>query len=387
LKIIETYNSSDENKWTFIFNEIEDQLNKDEGSDNYEKLVQLFEKIEIKKREEKGIKYYPQMWKIALKAGKVKLANEYALFFMNYLIELKRIPAIKNLINEMQDAGLFKKNMNTGIIENLTGKITLSEGNYSKAHPENWKNTKDKLQQYLSENEVWTIDTWKLVYEFILMFHYDEEIFMLLTEKAILLNKENHKKNFITFLERKKVNLKVLNNEKKNIAGNEKGSISSTDYDQIALDLVSGITSPSITKQKKILVSIHKMTNVELQEQGKDMIVAFGLLGMDVVVIELCKKIIPLVDEVKKRAGLQFMLAQSLYNNRDYYKAVDLIDDVISTEPLLQEELMAFNYLKAESYLSLKKFELAKALYLKIKKINPNYRLIVDRLRNIETNK
>jgi hypothetical protein len=387
LKIIETYNSSDENKWTFIFNEIEDQLNKDEGSDNYEKLVQLFEKIEIKKREEKGIKYYPQMWKIALKAGKVKLANEYALFFMNYLIELKRIPAIKNLINEMQDAGLFKKNMNTGIIENLTGKITLSEGNYSKAHPENWKNTKDKLQQYLSENEVWTIDTWKLVYEFILMFHYDEEIFMLLTEKAILLNKENHKKNFITFLERKKVNLKVLNNEKKNIAGKEKGSISSTDYDQIALDLVSGITSPSISEQKKILVSIHKMTNVELQEQGKDMIVAFGLLGMDVVVIELCKKIIPLVDEVKKRAGLQFMLAQSLYNNRDYYKAVDLIDDVISTEPLLQEELMAFNYLKAESYLSLKKFELAKALYLKIKKINPNYRLIVDRLRNIETNK
>jgi hypothetical protein len=157
------------------------------------------------------------------------------------------------------------------------------------------------------------------------------------------------------------------------------------DYDQLAIDVMSGVAEPSINEQKKILLSINSLSTEDLVSKGKDMVVAFGFLGMDKVVMSLCEKIIPHLSNPHEKASLEFMQAQSMHNNGDFYKSIDLIDDIFSREPLLEDELVAFNYLKAESLMKLKKFKSAKEIFLGIKKRSPNYRLVSERLRYIET--
>ena len=156
------------------------------------------------------------------------------------------------------------------------------------------------------------------------------------------------------------------------------------DYDQLAMDVISGEKKPSIAEQRRILISIQELNEQELKEKGKDMIIAFGLLGMEMVVIRLCERLIPLILEVNQRASIQFMLAQSYFESHEYHKVCDLIDDTFESEPLLQDESIAFKYLKAESLMKLKKYKMAKEIYIFIKKNSPRYRLVGERLRELE---
>jgi len=78
-------------------------------------------------------------------------------------------------------------------------------------------------------------------------------------------------------------------------------------------------------------------------------------------------------------------MGQALMNRSEYFKAIDLIDEVLQDEPLYGEEQLAFLYVKAEAYLKLKKTKMAKELYVAIKKLNPHYRLVGERLKSLET--
>ncbi|MBC7429159.1 MAG: CDC27 family protein [Bacteriovorax sp.] len=387
IEVIRLHQLIDEKKWTLIFKELDQRLLSRESFEDNESLVSIFESIDKTFREEHAQKYYFEMWKVAFHAGKIKLAKSYAEFVLDYLIEFKRVPAIKQMISDLAEIGLMKSHKKFLRLDTILGKkgsVSLEDCDGFESHPEMWKDSKFALKSYLTSDIEWTNVSWKLAYEYILKFYYDKDILFSLAEKTSRLNKHEHKKKFLTFLNSKKVNTESLEDKKILPPSQKKDSSLNFDYDQLAMDVMSGVLEPSITEQKKILVSIQELSEEELITKGKDMIVAFGLLGMDKVVVRLCEKVIPLLTAVDQRAGVQFMLAQSLFNNGDFHKVIDIIDDTFNEEPLLPDEMLAFNYLKAESYFKLKKYKAAKDLFVGIKKYNPHYRLVGERLRNIE---
>lgn len=386
LEIEQLHRLADEKKWTLVHRELDLKISERQNSEDDESLIQIFESLDRDYRDQHAINLYLMMWKIAFKAGKVKLAKSYVETILNYLIELKRVPALRKFIVELSQEGLLSQHKKIQMIDTILGKksqSSLEDFAYFEHHPEMWKNSKNILKSYLLEENDWNLESWKLAYEYVLKFYYDKDLFLNLAERAIALKKHDHAENILSFLRLKKVNLKAFE-VKTPQALKTKDTSLHVDYDQLAMDVISGVKEPSITEQKRILVSIQNLNDEELLEKGKDMIVAFGLLGMDKVVVRLCERVIPLVKEVKQRAGIQFMLAQAYYNSNEFHKACDLIDDTFESEPLLPEEAVAFNYLKGESLLKLKKYKMAKELFLLIKKYNPHYRLVGERLRELE---
>lgn len=376
----------DDKKWTLILHEIDEQLLNAKVFEEFEEIIRLFESIDQSYREKYAEKYYFFMWKIASKAGKLKLAKCYAEYALDYLIELKRIPAIKKFKAELVEVGLFKTHKNFQLLDIIIGKkgSFKDEMHLCISHPEMWKTSKDILKNYLCDDTEWSIKEWKLAYEYILKFYYDKDLFLILAEKAQEMKKDDHKKKFLLYLATKKVNIKSFNERPVKHVHIEQKSELNLDYDKLAMDVMSGLIEPSLSEQKRILISIQDLSKKELLEKGKDMIVAFGLLGMDKVVVHLCERMLMILQDVKLRASVQFMMAQALYNNSEFYKVIDLINDTFDTEPLVEDEVLAFNYMKAESFLKLKKYKLAKELFLFIKKTNPHYRLVGERLRSLE---
>lgn len=375
----------DEKKWTLILRELDHAISNNDFADD-DLILSTFEKIDRKYREQNAQRYYFDLWKIAYRNGKIKLAKSYAEFILDYLIEYKRVPAIKKLVSEFKEYGLLKNNKKFQIAEVITGKLIpdyLEEFESHEYHPELWKNHRFALKSYLVTKEDWELEEWKLAYEYILKFHFDKDLFLHLTEKTIAMKKTESTGKFLDFLGKKDINTGHFSETKK-AAIKEKEIALNTDYDQLAMDVMSGALEPSITEQKRILVSIQSLSDEEILQKGKDMIIAFGLLGMDQVVVNLCGRIIPLITEVKERASLLFMQAQSLFNSSDYYKVIELVDDTFSKEALVPDEAMAFDYIKAESFLKLKKMKQAKEIYTKIKKQNPHYRLVGERLRSFD---
>lgn len=376
----------DEKKWTLILSKLDSLISGEFDIDQMDLAIWLFESIDKSYREKNAQKYYLEMWKIAFRAGKIKLAKNYAEFILDYLIEYKRVPAIKKFIIDTSYEGLFKKNNKFTSADAILGKkdsFSLENYVFFESHPEMLKDSQHSLKDYLLEEVDWNMNHWKLAYEYIIKFHYDKDLFVHMAHKAAAMKKENHKKNFLNYLSAKKVNLKSFVDKEKEEISSETRALH-VDYDQLAMDVISGSLEPSIAEQRKILISIKGLTDEEVIQKGKDMIVAFGLLGMDKVVIELCERAIPLMADVKSRASVQFMMAQAMFNSGDFYKVIDLVDDTFEHEPLLETEMNDFNYLKAESYLKLKKYKNAKDIYLKIKKYNPQYRLVGERLKHLE---
>ena len=117
------------------------------------------------------------------------------------------------------------------------------------------------------------------------------------------------------------------------------------------------------------------------------MSIAFNFLGMDLVVTHLCRRIAPLIIDLKEQVSLYFILAESLLNSGEYYEVIELCNGLISEIPLNDVELLAFEYLLAESYFFLSKKERAKGIFKRLMKKNPNYRMIAMRIRALESSK
>ncbi|MEA9354653.1 CDC27 family protein [Bacteriovorax sp. PP10] len=387
MEIEQLHRLIDEKKWTLVLRVLDLKISERSSTEDNESIIWIFENLDVEYRHDHAQRFYSVMWKIAFESGKIKLAKQYVEALLNNLIELKRVPALKKLMTELAEAKFITTHKKFPMLQAILGKkgqFSLEDSSGFEHHPEMWKNSKNILRNFLLEETEWTLEHWKLSYEYILKFYYDKELFLLLAEKSRKLKKDKHSENILAFLREKKVNLKAFEVKAPDkTSANDNDSLN-VDYDQLAMDVISGVKEPSITEQKRILVSIQNLDDAELLDKGKDMIVAFGLLGMDKVVVRLCERVIPLVKEVKLRAGIQFMLAQALFNNNEFYKVTDLIDDTFETEPLLPDEVLAFNYLKAESLLKLKKHKQARELFVSIKKHNPHYRLVGDRLRELE---
>ena len=311
----------DEKKWKLLHQKLELKLSTRESVEDDESLIQIFENMDREYRDQYAANLYLVMWKIAFKSGKIKLAKNYIETLLDHLIEYKRVPTLRKLIFELSQEGLLQQNKKIKMIDTILGKknqSTLDMFYSYEYHPEMWKNSKNILKNFLIEKNEWNIDSWKLAYEFILKFYYDKEIFLILAERTFDLGKNNHYEHFKSFLISKKISLKAIENKPSQMMKIKYKSLD-VDYDQIAMDVISGVREPSIAEQRRILISIQEINEEELKAKGKDMIIAFGLLGMDRVVIRLCERLLPLLTEVNLRAGIQFMLAQAYYESNEHY--------------------------------------------------------------------
>jgi len=377
--------------WTKELSEIESLLNSSEDFDA-KSLLDRFESTDENFRDQNFSHLYLKLWKTAKNSGQLNLANQYAKKALDHLVSLKRIPKIKELLMEFRAEGILKKNREEYVrkCEILLGnKVNfhnedLKYFDLMDDHPEHWKEFKNYLKQYLLIVTEWGIHEWKLCYEFILVNQFDKDISYALMERAYELNRADLVKRFEQLFANKKIKVKKMSEpaRPKLQSKNEKLHL---DYDQVAMDLLSGSIEPNEEEQRRVLSSLKFITEEELSKRGKDMIVAFELLGMEKVVLTLCEQMIKLTDDIKERASLYFIWAQSLNNSGDFFKAIDLVDEVLVKEPFYEEERMAFLYLKAEACVKVKKIKMAKDIFAQIKKFNPHYRLVGERLKALET--
>lgn len=334
---------------------------------------------------------YLKLWSLALAVGKITLANQYAEIATEYLIEFKRIPELKKLLESLRENGLLKSKMLNyySLVEILEGKkkkLTKQDLNRIDLlcdHPETWKENGEFLKNYLVLESEWTFEQWKLGYEYVLKNFYDKELFLILYEKSKKFKDGKHSGAFEKFFYQKKIKIPKSRKEIVNIKA-ENNPKFQLNYDQVAFDLLSGKSDPNTEEQTRVINSLKYIPNEELKSKGNEMIVAFELLGMERVVFALCEKMIGLIEAPKERASLYFMWCQALFNCEQYHKCIDLITDVVAKEPLIDQELLAFTYLKAESCLKINNNKMAKDLFLHIKKINPHYRLVKERLKAFE---
>jgi hypothetical protein len=356
-------------------------------------LVTRFENLEEILRDQYIPEIYLQMWTVALDAGKINLANRYIEKSFCYLIENKRSPQIKLLLKKIEEIGIYKKSIgpNYAAWEILLGKrktllpSDLTRLDFLLTHADHWKNSSLFLKNYLLNEEEWRASHWKLCYEYILLNSFDREIFNLLLTKSEEIQNTEFENQILDLMKSKKIKVRHHETIKKTALSKEDVKYN-VDYDQLAIDHLSGIKEATLEEQKIVMTSLKFVSDEELRLKGHEMIVAFELLGMELVVIFLCEKLLPLLSDVKQRASTVYVWTMALLNNREFYKAIELIDDALAKEPLYGEEKLALLYLKGEAFLNLKKNKTAKEIFLLIKKQHPHYRLVEERLKILETN-
>lgn len=378
-------------KWSEELSEIESVLNSVEDFDA-KIVLDRFESIDEDFRDQNFSYLYLKFWKLAKASGRLTLANIYAKKSLDHLLLVKRIPTIKKLLQELQQEGIFKKQSfeylrKCEILLGKKGDFRNKEMKYFDLmddHPEHWKEYPEFLKQYLLVVGEWNIKEWKLCYEYILNNRFDKDVLYILMEKAFERGEVDLVFKFEKLFAAKKVRIrKLISSQAPEVfLAPEKLHV---DYDQVAMELLSGEKSPNDDEQRRVLNSLKFLTGDELRSKGIDMIVAFELLGMEKVVLTLCDQVIQHTEDIKERASIFYIRAQALSNSGEYFTVIDLIDELLANEPFYEEERMAFLYLKAEACLKVKKIKMAREIFGIIKKFNSHYRMVGERLKALET--
>jgi tetratricopeptide (TPR) repeat protein len=90
---------------------------------------------------------------------------------------------------------------------------------------------------------------------------------------------------------------------------------------------------------------------------------------------------------VEEKIGHEYLRVNVLLEGKKYWEALARAENLLLTYPLIPEEEKCFLYLKAEANFFLGRKKEAKEIYLKIKEASPSYRLVGNRLLEIEINK
>ena len=90
---------------------------------------------------------------------------------------------------------------------------------------------------------------------------------------------------------------------------------------------------------------------------------------------------------VEEKIGHEYLRINVLLEDKKYWEALTRSENLLLSYPLIPEEEKCFLYLKAEANFFLGRKKDAKEIYLKIKETSPSYRLVENRLLEIEINK
>ena len=385
LELENLHQKIDEKKWNLAINEIKKYLNKSRTDLDNTHLLKLFEKINLEIIETSAPELFIDFWKIAYQNGKVKNAKKYAEIIKNHLLKLKRIPALNQIQADLLSFGLIKKNSDIEIeIKYILGtEICKNENDYYDLHPEYLIKNKDQMLDFLLNESEWKMSTWKFCYEYVLKYKIGKKLIEKIFENLVEEKKNDFLEKYNNLTKTHQLYTKI--EVKKNNIFQLNSSLENEKLDHLAYSVIEENREPNKSEQSKILVSILQMDNEELSLSGLEMLIAFNFLGMDTVVEQLGKKLLLLCTIPKDRSSILYNMAQAYLEAGRYYDVIDLCNDAIESEVLLSDEAIAFEYMIAEGYLFLNKKEQALKIYKMIYGLNPNFRLIGERLKTLES--
>jgi hypothetical protein len=332
-----------ENKFNELNSYLEQKLTKEvEGNINFE-LVTIFN-LAVNLKEKISGKNFYYFWKRLILNGKVKLANESAEVYLSYLIKYKRINRIKKFLFELETTN---KKSNFLKYQEIASALLGKKEPYKKAKEKeeivDWRESVEvELKEKIKGFNHWNLEIIKLIYEYVLKYYFNEEVFLKF--KNEIYKNEKYKSAYLKLLSNKKVNIEV-----KKIS--EKNSINlKVDYDQLAYEIISGKVDSLEVEQSKIIVSIGLMDEAELLKNGIEMIIAFRLLEMEIVVIYLCDLMLQRINNDQAKANLYFMKTEMLFDNKKFFEAKEVIHFVLNKVPLLVHEKIGFLILLKNIY-------------------------------------
>ena len=295
-------------------------------------------------------------------SGKLSIANKFAEEIIEELLTLKRVVAISTFLNLIKIKGYpelsFKKN------ELKLQQLLGGPGSFNEKlilHIDYFKNDKNFLRNYILNREEEDKKYFELSYEYILKNGYDEDIFEKLEATKYKIQKDDEQVS-----EKNKLNY---------------------NYEQVAYELITSVKIPDEVNQLEIIKGL-EFDNLETRlEEALEMVTAFRFLSLNKVVVYLCKRLLPQLQneaDIKRKAGLMFIYLESLMELGENHKAIENLEEYLKLEPLYGEEKLAIEYLRAEIYYLLgdkeKSMTYFKLIYLKY----PRYRSVNQRLRSLE---
>ncbi len=90
---------------------------------------------------------------------------------------------------------------------------------------------------------------------------------------------------------------------------------------------------------------------------------------------------------IEEKINHEYLRINLLLLEKKYWEALARGENLLITYPLMPEEEKCFLYLNAEAKFFMGRKQEAKEIYLRVKKTSPNYRLVENRLLEIEINK
>ena len=120
-----------------------------------------------------------------------------------------------------------------------------------------------------------------------------------------------------------------------------------------------------------------------------DLCVCFLMMGFHNVAIYILDRLELNLKEItiEEKLNLGYLRINIFLDEKKFWEAASLADELLLNYPLTTEEEKCFSYLKAEAKFFQKMGAEAKKIYVSIKKNSPGYRLVEKRLLEIESNK
>lgn len=360
----------------------------DEESERLKNL-DLFGLFDANYRRTHLIDLHDSMWRLALFFGRVKEARLYLNDLIDHLIVYKRIAKLETLKSEavvLLSKKDFKKFDVIEIFKGLKASSSEEECALISLHPEKWKHVREAFKNYLLIDSEWSVFTWKMLYEFLIRYHFDAEIIQLIAEKNYSDKAKNYLKwneVFLKLYTKYKIDKTALTAVSETFASTEV----KIDFAQLALEIIESGQEERKQLEAKVIGQLKYSADDYKISDVKEMIIAFTFLGMSEVVEFLCDSILEKIDQAKERISLFYVMSHSLLTCSKYYKAIDLARDVIKSEALLREEKVAFKYIIAEAHYQLRNLKQAYVEFEEILLIDSKHRLTKERLRSIEEGK
>ncbi len=124
-----------------------------------------------------------------------------------------------------------------------------------------------------------------------------------------------------------------------------------------------------------------------VQDNYEDMIVGLNLISLPQVAINLAERVDTKLLNEEERINIEYLKLETLMLLKKYFAVRDGVDDMINNFPIKGNELLSLLYLRAEALLALKHYKSAYYAFLEISKISSTYRLVGQRLKELEKHK
>ncbi|MBK23712.1 MAG: hypothetical protein CME70_06870 [Halobacteriovorax sp.] len=128
--------------------------------------------------------------------------------------------------------------------------------------------------------------------------------------------------------------------------------------------------------------TLNTLTDEELKNSYADLIVCFNTMELFEVSLEVFKRLNEIFTSrtMEEELEINYLLVKTFVGNKDFFKAYDLVTQINGSTPITGEKRIEFLYLQGEIARKLGRKKDAVKSYLLVKEINPNYRLVRQRL-------